>query len=164
MNENQLLKEFRNKVEERFNNKYEEFLHERGIPLRFVPRNALEKVVNKQMDFGFHEFVDEQKGEIKENNYTDKIDDYVAENYNDSYIYLQFEQVIKEEEIATKIKDELLSMLTTTDPYRNLPRSYWLTQVNKVRTLKELGRYVEDVEDFIITYAPEWEEILEENR
>ncbi|MCD0884755.1 hypothetical protein I5C66_03215, partial [Staphylococcus aureus] len=98
MNENQLLKEFRNKVEERFNNKYEEFLHERGIPLRFVPRNTLEKVVNKQMDYGFHEFVDEQKGEIKENNYTDKIDDYVAENYNDSYIYLQFEQVIKEEE------------------------------------------------------------------
>lgn len=165
MNENQALSEFRKVIEEKFRFGYESYLEEKGIPEKLVSVGILEKIVNEQVDLGFNEFWDFEKANIDENNLSDKVLEYIDENYDSDYIYMQFESQIDEEQIGLDLKDELVLRLINTEPYGNTPRSYWLAQANRVETLKKLSAYAngDDLDDFIMTYASDWEEVANEN-
>lgn len=165
MNENQALAEFRKAIEEKFRFGYENYLEEQGIPEKLVSIDILDKVVQEQVDLGFDEFWEYEKAGINENNFSDKVTEYIDENYDSDYIYMQFESKIDEDKIALDLKDELVLRLINTEPYGNVSRSYWLTQANRVKSLKKLSAYasVDDLDDFVMTYASDWEEIASEN-
>lgn len=166
MDKNEVTSSFREGIEERFQQGYDSYLEEKGIPDKFVPNNAVSNVVDEQVNLGFDDFWDEVKADISEDDYQDQISDYIKENYDDDFVTMQFEKEIDEDQIETDLKDDLILFLINTEPYGNLSRGYWTDHVNQVDSIKELGEYDNEdgLQEFVMKYAPDWQEEAEENQ
>lgn len=166
MNENQAVDKFREGIEVKFGEGYENYLDEQGIPEKLVPKNVLNNVIDEQVDLGFNEFWETEKDSIDENNLFEKITEYISENYDSDYVFVKFQEKINEEQIKIDLLDGLVLILSSSEPYSVLSRNYWMQKARMVGSLKELSGYAngDDLEDFIMKYASDWEEIAKENK
>lgn len=166
MNENQVKELFREGLQRKFSEGYEAYLEEKGIPENLVDNNVLSRVVDEQVDLGFDEFWNEEEESIDENNISDKITEYIKENYDDGYMFVKFQDKINEEQIKLDLLDALVSVLSSSEPYSVLSRNYWMSKARIVDSLKELSGYAsgDDLEEFVMKYASDWEEVAKENR
>jgi len=127
--------------------------------------NIPELVTEEQVDLGKDEFF-EYAEDLNENNFVDKVREYVAEQYDDDFMYGCIERKVNSDTIKELLADELVMKLINQEPYGYAPRRYWVDKVNQVHSLKELATYVETEEcyEFVEKYASDWEDVMKENR
>lgn len=166
MNKTQVEAYFRKEIEKLVQDGYDRYLEEENIPSRLLPQSTVERIVYEQMDLGFSEFWEEEVDNLDGDNYTDKVSDYVNENYDADFITNKIEDKVDVETIKAGLLDELALRIINTEPYGYAPRSYWIGKARLVDSLKELGTYAdgEDLTEFVEKYAPDWEEIAKENQ
>ena len=94
MNKTQVEAYFRKEIEKLVQDGYDRYLEEEKIPSRLLPQSTVERVVYEQMDLGFSEFWEEEVDNLDGDNYTDKVSDYVNENYDADFITNKIEDKV----------------------------------------------------------------------
>ncbi|HAQ5747097.1 hypothetical protein [Enterococcus faecium] len=150
---------------------YEEVIEKYHLPynIKVTQRDIPVKIAEEQTDMGLDELLDWLKEEEATENILDnKVQEYVQQNYDDSFLQLQIERKIEVDKIKEMLVDEMVLWLDNTEPYVNVGHSYWMTKANSVQSIAELGEYLVKQEDglaeFVENYAPDWEEVKEENK
>ncbi|MDN3201720.1 hypothetical protein P0E66_11340 [Enterococcus faecalis] len=86
------------------------------------------------------------------------IKEFVYVSYDYGYFVPKFERFIDLEKVRTTLKEELVLQLSNTVPYGYVSSQYWYSKVQRVQSISELGKYVDDnLEAFVIKYAEDWE-------
>lgn len=64
--------------------------------------------------------------------------------------------------MVSSSQEELVLQLSNTVPYGYVSIQYWYSKVQRVQSISELGKYVDDnLEAFVIKYAEDWESQIE---
>ncbi|EPM6858967.1 hypothetical protein ACTPGW_002593 [Enterococcus faecalis] len=165
MNEGQLKNIFSEAMRERVNEVFESFIEEKKIPSNFVNSYVVERITDEQTELGFNDFLSE-KNQDSDYELEDGIRDYLIENYDDSYLILQFEGYIDEDKLTEDLQEELVLNLINTEPYGYADRTFWYGKARSVSSLEELAGYVKsnDLLSFVEKYAEDWEEIAQQNQ
>lgn len=155
------------KLKQRISNICHRYINDQHIPRRKVREfEIIDKVTDEQLDLGIEEFTEIIRSEYNVNSkqVEEKASEYIRENYDNDYLYMKVEAQIDQEKIQKELKDDLVSELLSTPPYNQLERSYWVSRVNMLESIKELDSFAktEDLEGFAGKYAPEWKELREE--
>lgn len=122
-------------------------------------RDLPQKIAEQQTTLSKSEFFTEQLG-ITEDNVGDLLNEYINNNYNYDFIYINVLHKFKLTDVQEIAKSQLINLVAMTTPYSEAPKSYWIEAVNRVGTLKELAGFVKEqnVDEFINKYADDWKE------
>lgn len=164
MNNNQIKGELATEISERVAEAYEMFLEENSISHNMIQnQSVVDPITDEQTDLCFDEFMEEAE-EVSEDEIQDKIRNYVTNTFNYDFLIMKVEQELDIEQILEDLREELVLFLINTEPYGHAPREYWYNQSQKVQEIKELADYADTdgVHLFVETYAPDWEEEVEE--
>ena len=128
-------------------------------------QNVVPRVAEEQTDIGYNDFLVSRE-ELQDADINDQIRDYINENYDADFFVVKISEEIDEDRIREELTEDLLLNLTTTEPYRVVPREYWNDKARRVPDIQELSQYTETdgLEPFVEKYAPDWEEIADENQ
>lgn len=163
MNDVQIEARFSKALEARIEEGFEIYLEENSIPRKMVGNEVVSRIYLEQRDLTFPDFLMENES-ITEENIEDKVGVYIDQNFDDSYLINQFEQVVDEDELRSNLSEELVLSLINTEPYGAISRTEWTEKVRKVSNLKELAIYVEtnDLNLFVEKYSPDFESKINE--
>lgn len=155
---NKLLRE---KSEEAVDN----YVQDNGIDRRYINSSVvIGKIVNSLEDSAVEEFM-ETYPKTKADTVNDDAREYIEENYDRDYMINQVEYNVDEDSVRENMSDDLVLTIQNTDPYGNLDnRSYWLNAANRVQNLGEMQSYINgNIAVFVERYAPDWEEINDQD-
>lgn len=154
---NEIRTIFSKQVEEKIEEHLENYLLATGIPSKFVPRVIVDSLVSQYTTFDFDDFLKNCENRDEADVRTNALY-YCNESYKYDLLQKEFDNKMNLEQIRLDLQDELVLMLTNTEPYGYAPRSYWDTRVRKVESVRELGKFIEnDLESFIGKYASSWQ-------
>lgn len=166
MNENQIRELFRRNILEKVQEAFQVYLDENAVPKKLVShQDTTFQITEEQVDLAFEDFM-EQLDENPEAEVQDQLKEYVNEQYDIDFFIVKIEEKLDVEQMQEELREELLLLLSNTEPYSVVPREYWYRQALKVQNIEELAKYTaeENLEIFTDKYAPEWEEVEKENR
>lgn len=152
-------------IYEKVSEAYDRFIDENAIHQKSESnRRVVHQVTDEQTELGYHDFM--QRKNLSQEDVNDQLRDYVNENYDDDFLMVKVTEKVNYEALREDLIDDLLLNLMNTEPYNVVPREYWNNQARKVPNIKELSDYTktDGLEPFVEKYAPEWEEIANENK
>src|SRR5699024_5160552 len=144
---------------------YDRFVDENSIPQKSESNSrVVAQIADEQTELGYQDIM--QQKDLSEEDINDQVRDYVTETYDDDFLIVKLTEkvdyaALREDRIA-----DLLLNLMNREPYNVVPREYWKNQARRVPDIKELSDYrkTDGLEPFVEKYAPEWEEIANENK
>lgn len=162
---------FKTALAEEIEPAYEEFKRQYNIKTgsSYDQAKVVEEIVDEQTDLGIDDFLDYDNDEnaddpLSENNVDERIKDYVEENYDSDFLITNIERKYNFDSARTDAIEEARLYLVNTEPYGNIPDSYWVAILNHV-SLNELLKYInsEDWNGFVEANAPDWQEQLDKD-
>lgn len=146
---------------------YDGLMEEWNMPTFVLAPNAdvINKIAMEQAEMAAEEFLDNYD-DAKEDNLPDLVDEYVEENYDADFLYNAVERKLDMDKIRKDLVDDVLLFLANTEPYQDVPRTFWSSYLTKVDNVKELVKYDSEdgIHDFVEKYAPDWQEVANENK